>query len=194
MLASVSRAGWADGCRIKTSYLVTVPRHQGDGLEALPARTQVRWPAMLPLQGEIDAGWAPGLENLGKPRPGVCPGEGTVTAGDGFSEATKPSWQPVGAGSEAARAKSDSHGSASRVCQGSTVMRWSSCSRMACILPDACCQRMPPPSMSSSSSSPSSRVPQGQDAAWELLAIFRRRRWPPIGAPQPHRRSPWRPI
>src|SRR5215213_3376150 len=25
--------GW-DGCRIKTSYLVTVPRHQGDGLEA----------------------------------------------------------------------------------------------------------------------------------------------------------------
>src|SRR5215216_3843855 len=96
MLASVSRAGWADGCRIKTSYLVTAPRHQGDGLEALPARTQVRWPAMLPLQGEIDAGWAAGLENLGKPRRGMPPGRGLS------QQVTALARQPSRAGNQSA--------------------------------------------------------------------------------------------
>src|SRR5215213_3376149 len=135
MLASVSRAGWAG--RVPDQDLLPGYRSSSSGRRSggLPARAQVRWPAMLPLQGEIGAGWAAGLENLGKPRRGYAPGDGTVTAGDGFSEATKPSWQPVDAGSESARAKSDSHGSASRVCQGSTVMLWSSCSRMACIPP-----------------------------------------------------------
>src|SRR5215204_7537727 len=108
MLASVSRAGWADGCGIKTSYLVTVPRHQGDGLEA--CRLAPKSDGLQCFHDKARSvpagrlGWRTWVNRAG----GMPPGEGTVTAGDGFSEATKPSWQPVGAGSGSAGAKSNS--------------------------------------------------------------------------------------